>query len=77
MSTADGLINFISVGYGGRLSDAALFENCKYLDILPDQNTIIKQIESLLNKKGCTLVRPASVVAGEKISKRCHFDKTY
>ncbi|KAK5650156.1 hypothetical protein RI129_001185 [Pyrocoelia pectoralis] len=73
-STPDGLINFISVGYGGRVSDAALFEDCKFLDILPDHSTVMadrgfKQIETLLNKKGCTLVRPPSVAADEKMSK--------
>lgn len=73
-STPDGFINFISCGYSGRISDAALFENCGFLDVLPDHCTVMadrgfKQIESLLNKKGCSLVRPPSVPANEKMSK--------
>ncbi|KAJ8938666.1 hypothetical protein NQ314_011405 [Rhamnusium bicolor] len=49
--------------------------HCGYLGVLPE-NTIVmadrglKQIESLLNKKGCTLVRPPSVSNNEKMTKK-------
>lgn len=33
--TPDGLVNFVSAGYGGRISDVNLVESCKFLDSLP------------------------------------------
>lgn len=73
-STPDGLINFISKGYGGRVSDVALFEECGFMDIVPKNAVIMadrgfKKIEKILYKKNCTLVRPPSVAAKEQMSK--------
>lgn len=72
-ATPDGLINFISCGYGGRASDVAILENCGYLDMLPENSVVMadrgfKQIESLLCKKNCTLVRPPSVTGDSKMT---------
>ncbi|KAK4885149.1 hypothetical protein RN001_001420 [Aquatica leii] len=72
-ATPDGLINFISCGYGGRISDSALLEDCGYLEVLPENCAVMadrgfKQIEGLLNKKNCTLVRPPSVSSGKKMT---------
>lgn len=73
-STPDGLINFVSKGYGGRTSDVALFEDCGFLSKLPENSVIMadrgfKKIETFLHRKNCTLVRPPSVVNKEKMSK--------
>ncbi|KAJ8928331.1 hypothetical protein NQ314_019115 [Rhamnusium bicolor] len=67
-ATPDGFINFISCGYGGRVSDVALLEDCGYLNVLPENSVVMadrgfKQIEPLLNAKNCTLVRPPSVTS--------------
>lgn len=55
-STPDGLINFVSKGYGGRASDLVIFENCGFLDILPENSVVMadrgfKKIETFLHKK--------------------------
>lgn len=73
-STPDGFINFVSTGYGGRTSDVALFEDCGYLSILPENSVVMadrgfKQIEIFLSKKKCTLVRPPSVASNIKMTK--------
>lgn len=65
-STPDGLINFISKGYGGRVSDILLFENCGILDKLPAGCSVMadrgfKGIQTLLLTKNCDLIRPPSV----------------
>lgn len=65
-STPDGTINFISEGFGGRTTDATIVEKSQYLNILPPYCKIMadrgfKHIECLLQKKGCTLIRPLSV----------------
>lgn len=72
-ATPDGLINFISCGYGGRASDVAILEDCGYLDVLPENSVVMadrgfKQIEGLLRKKNCTLVRPPSVTSDSKMT---------
>ncbi|KAJ8964893.1 hypothetical protein NQ314_004532 [Rhamnusium bicolor] len=72
--TPDGIVNFISTGYGGRTSDAVIIENCGFLDVIPPGVTIMadrgfKHIEHLLVTKGCVLVRPPSVSASLKSSK--------
>ncbi|KYN12106.1 hypothetical protein ALC57_15731 [Trachymyrmex cornetzi] len=36
-STPDGFINFVSTGYGGRISDTLITEKSGFLDILPDE----------------------------------------
>lgn len=73
-STPDGLINFVSKGYGGRTSDVAIFEDCGFLNELPENSVIMadrgfKKIETFLHKKNCTLIRPPSVANKEKMSK--------
>lgn len=64
----------MSKGYGGRASDVVIFENCGFLDILPENSVVMayrgfKKIETLLHKKKCSLVRPPSVVNKEQMSK--------
>lgn len=71
--TPDGLVNFVSKGYGGRTSDAAIVEQCGYLEVLPSGVSVMadrgfKHIDGLLLKKGCQLVRPPSVSSGEVLS---------
>ncbi|XP_071576229.1 uncharacterized protein [Temnothorax nylanderi] len=70
----DGKINFISKGYGGRISDCVLFEMCGIMDELPKNCAVMadrgfKQIETVLSKKNCRLVRPPSVSSNVKPSK--------
>ncbi|XP_072943802.1 uncharacterized protein [Epargyreus clarus] len=64
--TPDGLINFISDGYGGRATDVAIVQDCGYLDCLPPNKAVMadrgfKNISHLLEAKKCTLVRPPTV----------------
>lgn len=73
-ATPDGLINFISEGYGGRTSDIAITKDCKYLEILPTNCVVMadrgfKELAPLLAAKNCKLIRPPSVSAQEKLSK--------
>ncbi|KAJ8945569.1 hypothetical protein NQ314_009190 [Rhamnusium bicolor] len=73
-STPDGLINFVSRGYSGRISDTALVQDSGYLQIVPAGSSVLadrgfKEIASLLREKDCILLRPPSVNAGEKLSK--------
>ncbi|KAJ8944895.1 hypothetical protein NQ314_009345 [Rhamnusium bicolor] len=72
--TPDGIVNFISTGYGRRTSDAVIIENCGFLDVIPQvwllwRDRGFKHIEHLLVTKGCVLVRPPSVSASLKSSK--------
>ncbi|XP_046398767.1 uncharacterized protein LOC124165410 [Ischnura elegans] len=73
-ATPDGLINFLSDGYGGRATDVSIVKDCGYLNELPDGCEVMadrgfKGIDHLLAEKGCRLVRPPSVKVGEKCSK--------
>ena len=72
--TPDGFINHISSGVGGRTSDCKIVEQGGFLSKLPNICAVMadrgfKGIAPLLEKKGCTLVRPPSVKAGEKYTK--------
>ncbi|XP_050311187.1 uncharacterized protein LOC126746837 [Anthonomus grandis grandis] len=72
--TPDGIINFISTGFGGRASDAVIVEHSGFLNILPENVAIMadrgfKHIEHLLVSKNCILVRPPSVSGTVKSSK--------
>lgn len=72
-STPDGMINFISEGFGGR-TDATIVEKSQYLNVLPPNCKIMadrgfKHIEYLLQKKGCTLIRPPSVSSNSNLTK--------
>jgi len=56
-STPDGMINYISCGYGGRISDTLVVENCGYLDKIPPGCGIMadrgfKHIEHLVLQRG-------------------------
>jgi len=59
--SADELINFISEGFCGRTSDAAIVEQSQYLNKLPENCAVMadrgfKNIEHLLRRKGCILI---------------------
>lgn len=73
-STPDGVINYISKGYGGRATDQCIVETCGYLDILKPGQMIMadrgfKNIDKLLCDRQCTLVRPPSVSGDAKLKK--------
>ena len=66
----DGLIVFVSEGFGGRTSDIEIVKNSGFLNVLPENSLILadrgfKNLESLLIQKNCTLVRPPSVSDGK------------
>ncbi|KYN10865.1 hypothetical protein ALC57_16992, partial [Trachymyrmex cornetzi] len=70
----DGFINFISTGYGGRISDVLLFEKCDILDKLPEKCGVMadrgfKNIKPLLVEKHCELIKPPSVSSIHKPTK--------
>ncbi|KAL4711519.1 hypothetical protein ACJJTC_000535 [Scirpophaga incertulas] len=72
--TPNGLINYISQGFGGRASDVTIVENCNFLDELQPGSCILadrgfKHIEQILHEKGIKLLRPPSVIASAKLSK--------
>ncbi|XP_014228695.1 uncharacterized protein LOC106653677 [Trichogramma pretiosum] len=72
--TCDGMIAYISQGYGGRISDVLLFEKCGITQILPEGCGILadrgfKQIDNILNQFNCKLIRPPSVSSTVKPSK--------
>lgn len=55
-STPDGVVNFISEGFGGRISDLEIVKHSGYLDILPPNSVVMadrgfKSIESHLSEK--------------------------
>lgn len=73
-STPDGYINFISEGYGGRSTDVLLVEKSGYLECLPENCTVMadrgfKNIDYMIEKKKCKLVRPPSVFSNKKSTK--------
>lgn len=73
-STPDGIINFVSEGYGGRVTDTEIVKDCGYLDILPKDSGVMadrgfKRIDSELAVRNCTLIRPPSVATGTKSTK--------
>lgn len=73
--TPDGLINFVSTGYGGRISDEMIVSVSGYLDLLRPGMHIMadrgfKKIETLARSRGCVLVRPASVSSSVKSCKK-------
>lgn len=69
--TPDGLINFISEGYGGRTADSTIFEYSGFLDKLAQGSIVLadrgfKNISHLLEQRGCTLLGPPSVSSNLK-----------
>lgn len=56
----------MSEGFNGRCSDAVIVEQSNFLNIVPENASVMadrgfKCIDTLLNKKKCVLVRPPSV----------------
>lgn len=73
-ATPNGFINFISTGYGGRISDKAIVIESKLLDVLPHNAMVLadrgfKEVESLFISKGVKLLRPPSVFTRQKPTK--------
>ncbi|KAF6205781.1 hypothetical protein GE061_019955 [Apolygus lucorum] len=59
-------------GYGGRISDSMLVQKSGFLQVLPTSCDVLadrgfKQLERLFVGRGCSLIRPPSVGAGEKL----------
>lgn len=72
--TPDGLVSFVSAGYGGRISDVNLVEHCNFLDSLEPGTCILadrgfKHLELYLKQRNFTLIRPPSVSSGSKLTK--------
>lgn len=72
--TPNGLVNYVSPGYGGRVTDTCLVETCDFIKCLQPPTCVMadrgfKHVESYLYKHGATLVRPPSVKSGIKLSK--------
>lgn len=72
--TPDGLINFISKGYGGRATDVQIVKTSGYLDHLKPGMVVMtdrgfKELAPILIQKKCTLVKPPSVKQGVKLNK--------
>lgn len=72
--TPNGFVNFVSGGYGGRISDRDIVKESNYLSELPQNISVMadrgfKHIDALLLQHKCTLVRPPSVSEGKKLSK--------
>ncbi|KAG6453428.1 hypothetical protein O3G_MSEX008145 [Manduca sexta] len=73
-STPDGAVNFVSQGFGGRISDTLLVERSKFLEQLSSGNCVLadrgfKNIDCILSQQGCHLIRPPSVSSTLKPSK--------
>lgn len=73
-STPDGFINFVSNGYGGRISNTLITDKSGLLNVLPEGCGVMadrgfKQIETILNQKKCLLIRPPTVSSSVKSSK--------
>lgn len=72
--TPNGLVNYISPGYGGRITDTCLVESCDFIKCLQLGMCVMadrgfKHVELYLRKMGVLLVQPPSVVSGAKLSK--------
>lgn len=74
--TPDCLINFVSIGYGGRIADHKILKPSGYVQKLPRNCTVLadrgfKYAKEMLKvEKNCTLTRPPSVRANERSSKQ-------
>lgn len=74
-STPGGRVNYISSGRTGRISDVLLAESCNFLDVLKSGKNILadrgfKHIEQVLLQQGVKLLRPPSVSADSKLTKK-------
>ncbi|KAL4707953.1 hypothetical protein ACJJTC_013744 [Scirpophaga incertulas] len=72
--TPNGLVNYMSPGFGGRTSDTCILESCDFIKTLKSGMVVIadrgfKHVEQYLKKSNITLVRPPSVETGVKMSK--------
>ncbi|XP_047021860.1 uncharacterized protein LOC124631486 [Helicoverpa zea] len=72
--TPNGLVNYISPGYGGRITDTCLVESCDFIKCLQPGMCIMadrgfKQVEPYLRQQGVQLVQPPSVTTASKLSK--------
>lgn len=72
--TPSGLVNYISPGFGGRITDTCLVETCDFIQCLDKGMHVMadrgfKHIEQYLQKSGVQLVRPPSVKTGVKLNK--------
>ncbi|XP_047527061.1 uncharacterized protein LOC125064183 [Vanessa atalanta] len=72
--TPNGLVNYISLGFGGRTTDTCLVESCDFVQTLQSGMFVLadrgfKHLEQYLKKAGITLVRPPSVKTGVKMNK--------
>lgn len=72
--TPNGLINFISPGYGGRITDTCLVESCDFVKCLQQGMCVMadrgfKHVEVYLRQMGVVLVRPPSAESDTKFSK--------
>lgn len=73
-SAPNGQVIFMSDGFGGRISDIELTKRSGFVAKLPKGAAVLadrgfKGVESILQEKGCTLVRPPSLKSGTKMSK--------
>lgn len=72
--TPDGLVSFVSEGYGGRATDKVIVEDSQFVNLLDDGAHVMadrgfKNIDHLLHQHNNKLVRPPSVSAGIKKTK--------
>ncbi|KAJ8976202.1 hypothetical protein NQ317_018868 [Molorchus minor] len=72
--TPDGLISFISSGFGGRITDKMIVEESGFLNLVENGTQIMadrgfKHLEVQLAAKNAQLVRPPSVLSAQKSSK--------
>lgn len=73
-STPHGLVNFISIGFGGRATDKTIIENSNYLNLLPNNCVVMadrgfKQVAQLFEARNSSLVKPPSVSSSKKPTK--------
>ncbi|XP_045452400.1 uncharacterized protein LOC123661489 [Melitaea cinxia] len=72
--TPNGLVNYISPGFGGRTTDTCVVESCDFIKTLKSGMVVMadrgfKHVEKFLQKANITLVRPPSVETGVKMTK--------
>lgn len=64
--TPDGLICYISEGFGGRTTDQQITKTCDFLEKIPAGSTVMadrgfKELATKLAKRNCHLIRPCSI----------------
>lgn len=73
--TPNGLVNYVSCGFGGRATDVNIVQDSNFMDVLPCNSVIMadrgfKQVEQVLHTKNTKLLRPPSVSVKQKPSKK-------